>query len=269
MRSKRYFVVGIVFAVFALFALPAMANTLTSARATADCSGYALTVTATHLSVGAHYTIDYSFTLNCLGTPTTVPGTITFTASATTESKTVSVSWPNAPLTSNCTVTGKATLTSSGSTVPIVINGGSFATLTCGGTACPATIGFWKNVAKHPFPDSVQVAGLTIGGVHYSAANLLAILNNNGGNAVAILGRQLVDALLNLAAGAKHNATADGAISTAETLLKANHLNLLTSSVAPSTTLGQALLVQANILDGYNSADFNSCSEGSGLVLGN
>ena len=180
----------------------------------------------------------------------------------------MTVSWPSSPLTTNCTVTGKATLTSSGSTVTVVINGSSSATLTCGGTGCPATIGFWKNTAKHPFPDLVQQNGLTIGGVKYSAADLVTILNSNGGNAVAILGRQLVGALLNLAAGAKHNIAADAAISTAETLLHTNRLNLLTSSVDPSTTLRQALLVQESILDKYNSADFNSCSEGSGLVLG-
>lgn len=268
MRSKRFLVLAIAFAVLAFSAVPAMANFLASARATADCSGYTLTVNAGDLTVGNSYTIDYSFTLNCNGTTSTVSDSITFTATATTASETVTVSWPNAPLTTNCTVTGKATLTSTHSTVNIVINGSTTATLTCGGTGCPATIGFWKNQAKHPFPNSVQQNGLTIGGVTYSAADLLTILNNNGGNAVAILGRQLVGALLNLAAGAKHNATADGAISTAETLLQTNNLNLLTSSVDPSTTLGQALLVQAGILDGYNSGDFNSCSEGAGLVLG-
>jgi hypothetical protein len=172
------------------------------------------------------------------------------------------------PLIANCTVTGSATLTSSGSTVVIIISGSASATLNCGGTACPATIGFWKNQAKHPFPDSVEKSGLAIGGVTYSAADLLTILNRNGGDAVAILGRQLVGALLNLAAGAKHNATADGAIQTAESLLQTDKLNLLTSSVDPSTALGQALLGLANTLDRYNSADFNTCSEGSGLILG-
>jgi hypothetical protein len=130
---------------------------------------------------------------------------------------------------------------------------------------CPATIGFWKH---HAFPNSVQTSGLTIGGVSYSASDLLTILNNNGGNAVVILGKQLVGALLNLAAGAKHNATADGAILTAETLLSANSLNLLTSVVDPSSALGQALLAPAAILDGYNSADFHTCTENSGLILG-
>jgi hypothetical protein len=61
---------------------------------------------------------------------------------------------------------------------------------------------------------------------------------------------------------------ADGTIKTAETLLQANNLSLLTSVVDPSTALGQALLRPASVLDGYNSADFNTCSEGSGLVLG-
>jgi len=268
MRSKHHVVSGIVFAVIAFSAIPAMANHLTSASATADCNGYTLTVDASALTIGVQYTIDYKFTLNCNGTITEVPGTIVFTATATTATKMVTVSWPTHPLTTNCTVTGTATLTNSGSTVDIVINGGSSATLSCGGTGCPATIGFWKNQTKHPFPDSVQTSGLTIGGVHYSAADLLTILNNNGGNAVAILGKQLVGALLNLAAGAKHNPTADGAIATAETLLADNHLNLLTSKVDPSSTLGQELLAPANTLDGYNNGDFHKCSDGSGLSLG-
>jgi hypothetical protein len=268
MRSKHFALSGIVFAMFVVFAMPATANTLISASATADCNGYTLTVHASHLRIGAHYTIDYKFALTCGGSTTTIPGSISFTATADTATKTVTVSWPNAPLATDCTVTGSATLTDSGFTVSIVINGSTSAALTCGGTACPATIGFWKNQAKHPFPNSVQQSGLTIGGVTYSADDLVTILNRNGGNAVAILGKQLVGALVNLAAGAKHNATADGAIKTAETLLEANKLNLLTSSVHPSTTLGQALLVPASILDGYNNADFHTCPEGAGLVLG-
>ncbi len=130
---------------------------------------------------------------------------------------------------------------------------------------CPATQGFWKH---HSFPNSVQQSGLTIGGVAYSPSNLLTILNNNGGNAVVILGRQLVGALLNIAAGAAHNSSADVAISTAESLLQANSLNLLTSSVAPSSQLGEALVTQEVVLAGYNSANFNTCSEGSGLSTG-
>jgi hypothetical protein len=268
MRLKHLAVSGITFAVLAFSAMPAMANVLNNATAKADCSGYTLTVNASHLTIGTDYTINFSFTLTCGGSVTTVPGSISFKATATTASKTVTASWPNTPLATNCTVTGSATLTNSGSTVPIVINGANSNVLACGGTGCPATIGFWKNTAKHPFPDAVQQSGLNIGGVHYTAAQLLTILNRNGGNAVAILGKQLVGALLNIAAGAKHNATADGAINTAETLLQANNLNLVTSFVPPATTLGQALLVPAGILNGYNNGNFNTCSEGSGLTLG-
>jgi hypothetical protein len=95
---------------------------------------------------------------------------------------------------------------------------------------------------------------------------LLAILDAQpGGNAVVILGRQLVGALLNLAAGAKHDPAADGAIATAEALLASHSLNLLTSKVHTSTSLGAELVAQADILDAYNNRDFNSCSEGSGL----
>jgi hypothetical protein len=208
--------------------------------------------------------IDYTFTLTCGGSTTTVQDSISFTATTTTATQTVAVSWPSSPLPTNCTVTGSATLINSGSTVPIIINGSTSAVLTCGGTACPATIGFWKH---HAFPALVQQNGLTIGGVHYSAADLLTILSGPAaGNAVVILGRQLVGALLNKAAGAKDNPTADAAITTAEALLAANSLNLLTSNVSPATTLGAALVTQSNILDGYNNGDFNTCSEGSGLI---
>jgi hypothetical protein len=268
MRKKYFSVLGFALAVLALSALPASAHILTGASATADCSGYTLTVNASDLTSGVTYTVNYSFTLTCGASITTVPGSLTFTAAGTTATASKTVSWPSGSLSTNCTVTGSATLAGFGSTVTIVVNGSTPGTVSCGGTGCPATIGFWKNQAKHPFPEIVEDSGLTIGGVHYSPADLLTILNRNGGNAVAILGRQLVGALLNIAAGGKHNTTADGAITTAETLLQTNNLNLLTSFVDPSTSLGQALLVPAGVLDGYNSADFNSCSEGSGLILG-
>jgi hypothetical protein len=103
--------------------------------------------------------------------------------------------------------------------------------ISCGGSGrCPATFGFWKH---HEFPTVVRTLGLNIGGVTYSASDLLVILNNpGGGNAIHILGPQLVAALLNKAAGAVDNSTADGAIITAEDLLSAHSLNLLTSFVA-------------------------------------
>jgi hypothetical protein len=135
-------------------------------------------------------------------------------------------------------------------------------------TGCPATIGFWKNSKKHPFPADVQQNGLTLLGTHYTAPQIYTILNNNGGNAVVILGRQLIGALLNIAAGAAHSSQADAAIGAAENLLTANNINLTTSYVAPSSVLGQQMIALANILDQYNNANFGTCSEGTGLQLG-
>jgi len=263
MVKKHLGVVAPVLGLLVMLANPALANDLTVASATADCSGFTLSVTAINLDVGASFTIDFTFTLTPPSGPAiTVPGTISFTAAAGTETHTASGPWPGAPLSSNFTVTGSATLIQSGSTLPITINGATSVVLSCGGTGCPATIGFWKH---HSFTSLVP-SGLTIGGVTYSPADLLAILNGiPKGNAVVILGKQLVGALLNLAAGAMHDPAADGAIATAEALLASNSLNLLTSQVPASTSLGAALVAQSVILDGYNNGDFNSCSEGSGL----
>jgi hypothetical protein len=122
----------------------AWANTLTGATATANCSGYSLSVNAVDLTVGNTYTIDYSFTVTCgTGSPVTIPGSTTFTATAS--SMTVTASGGLGTNSGNCTVTGSATLTSSGSTVSININGnnGSPAPLTCPALtlACPAGTG--------------------------------------------------------------------------------------------------------------------------------
>ena len=112
----------------AFFATPGMAEMLPGGSATADCSGYSLTVNATDLTADTMYEIDYSLTLNCADSSTTVPGSITFTATGTTATETATGIWPGTPpaLPIDCIVNkGFATLTSSGSTVPITINGSS------------------------------------------------------------------------------------------------------------------------------------------------
>ena len=246
---------------------PLLANHIDTASVSMNCTSYTLTVSGGSLAVGVNYSVTYTITLTPKsGSPVVITDTFPVTRDAAGNFN-ASVTHSLSGLNGTYTLTGSATLLTNGTphnTVPIAFNPVS---LTCGG-ACPATIGFWKNEKKHPFPDDVQTNGLTIAGVTYSKADLYTILNNNGGDAIAILGRQLVGALLNLAAGGKDNAAADVAITTAEALLQANNLNLLTSSVDPSTTLGQALLAQEGVLDGYNSADFNTCNENSGLVLG-
>jgi hypothetical protein len=140
---KRYRVVwGIVFGLLVMFATPAMANVLTGATATANCTGYRLTVNARDLTEGKTYTIDYSLTVTCgSGSPVTFSGVTSFTATASTETVTTA-GGTFTGLTGDCVVTGSATLTSSGSTVStshgdFTINGGTgAATLSCPTPAC-------------------------------------------------------------------------------------------------------------------------------------
>ena len=279
MLTKRYLTVfGLVLGLFALAANPARANVIIASPATVDCDGFNLCVTVEDLDdSGVPLTVDYTFILTPeVGLPIPVSGTIVFTPTMSTETHCTSGTWPS-PLTIPYTVTGQTSLPSEPplagfNPFTITFNGSSSTSvdLMCStGTGCPATIGFWKNTKKHPFPASVASGGLTIGGVTYSASQLLTILNNNGGNAVAILGRQLVGALLNIVAGATDNPAADAAIANAESLLSTNSLNLLTSNVAPSSTLGKALLADEAVLNSYNNANFGTCTdEGSGLTLG-
>src|SRR5215469_1176641 len=279
MLIKRHLpVLGLVLGILALFANPARANVITDAPATVDCNGFNLCVTIEFLAVGTPLEVDYDFSLTPVAGPSIpVTGMINFTPTMFTQTVCTSGTWPGSPLSAPFTLTGTASLPSEPplpgfNPFDITFNGTDSTTvvLMCSSAGgCPATIGFWKNAKKHPFPDSVQTNGLTIGGVTYTADQLLAILKATGsGNAVAILGKQLVGALLNLAAGAKDNMAADAAIADAESLLSMNSLNLLTSVVPSSSTLGMALLNDANTLDGYNGADFGTCSEGSGLTLG-
>ena len=129
----------------AFFPTPGVADMLTGASATADCSGYSLTVNATDLTPGTRYEIDYTLTLNCADSTVRVPGSITFTATGTTDTETATGIWPGTPpaLPIDCRVTdGSATLTSSGSTVAIAINGQSEAQLTCSGGTPPGAKSF-------------------------------------------------------------------------------------------------------------------------------
>ena len=138
------------------------------------------------------------------------------------------------------------------------------AILPCASNGCPATFGFWKH---HPFPSSMFSGGVTsIGCTNYSSAGLLAILNQNnaGGNAVTILGHQLIAAIANYDAGGMQTTAATTAIGSAISLLCANNINMSTSFVKSSTTLGQIMTTLSNTLDNYNSSA--SGCEGNGLA---
>lgn len=142
-NRKRFTIFAVLLGVLAVFSTVAYANILSSATATANCHGYMLTVNATDLTVNATYTIDYSFTVTCGGSsPVTIPGSTTFTATASTE--TITAQGSLGISSGSCTVTGSATLTSSGSTVGITINGSGSATVSCPSSlalACPASSG--------------------------------------------------------------------------------------------------------------------------------
>ena len=119
---------GIGVALLTASSISAMANSLTGASATATCSGNSLTVNAAGLTTGTSYTIKDTLTATCNGTPAKFPGSINFKATGPTAQEMASETWS---LMGACTVTGSATLTSSGSTVPIIINGSSSAALSC------------------------------------------------------------------------------------------------------------------------------------------
>lgn len=268
MNMRRYLIPSLATAMLILFSMPGYANFVTGATGTVTCSNYSLDFTGIDLTASVTYSVHFSFTLTPLsGAPITISG-IAPIQPGTSGSFDVTASGSLGPLTQVYTITSSSAALFSGTTqqnaIPIVFTS---TTVTCGGGGgCPATLGFWKH---HPFPSPVRTAGLIIGGVTYSPADLLEILSNPGnGNAVTILGPQLVAALLNKAAGAADSSAADAAITTAEALIAANNLNLLTSVVAPSSSLGQALIAQAAILDGYNNANFHTCSEAQGLTLG-
>jgi hypothetical protein len=138
------------------------------------------------------------------------------------------------------------------------------ALLQCTSTGCPATFGYWKH---HAFPSSMFSGGTTsIGCVNYSSAALLAILNQNngGGNAVTILGHQLIAAIANYDAGGAQTTAATTAIGSAISLLCANNINMSTSFVGSGTPLGQQMTALSVTLDAYNSSA--SGCEGNGLA---
>src|SRR5207248_1067253 len=82
----------------------------------------------------------------------------------------------------------------------------------------------------------------------YTSAQIHAILetNNAGGNAVTILGHQLIAAIANYDNGAKQTAAASAAIALSISLLCTNHIDLQTSFVQAGTSLGQQLTALAN-----------------------
>lgn len=125
----------------------------------------------------------------------------------------------------------------------------------CGSSAneCPLTQGFWKN-----HPEDWPVTDLTIGGMFYTAGELLTILQTppKKGNSYLILGHQVIAALLNIAKGSDPSVIAD-TLADAEAALTG--VNLLTDFVKDTD-----LNATADMLDDYNSRDLTPECEESG-----
>jgi hypothetical protein len=246
------------------FNAPSYANNITGATGTVTCSNFSLEFTGTNLNPFVTYSVQFSFTLTPVsGTPRIISGTVAIPAGTAGPFDVTTAGSLVPPLTTNYTITSSSAQLFAGSTgqnmVSIVFTS---TTVACAGTGiCPVTQGFWKTHFPGAWPPSVIASGLTIGSNTYTAAQLEANLETppEGGNALLILSHQLVAALLNKAAGAVDNPTADAAIATAQMLI--DGLNINVDFVAAGSTLGEAMTAQATILDGYNSSNFNSCQE--------
>jgi hypothetical protein len=112
---------------------------------------------------------------------------------------------------------------------------------------CPLTQGYWKN-----HPNAWPVNSLMLGSQTYTQAELLQILNTpSGGDASIILAKQLIAAKLNTAAGA--DATPISSTITHADSLLSGFSGKLPYHVAPSSSIGQMMVSDANTLDNYNN----------------
>ena len=120
--TTRRFTLPVLLALMSLpFSVPSYANDLVSATGTISCTDYSLSISAANLRVGRQYTIDYTFTIESSSAPSTViSNSKTFIATSSSQTVSVPVTAVG-PLAGTITVTlASATLTSSGSSVPIV-----------------------------------------------------------------------------------------------------------------------------------------------------
>jgi hypothetical protein len=109
---------------------------------------------------------------------------------------------------------------------------------------CTFTIGYWKN-----HPGAWPVAGLTLGSVFYTQAQLLQILNQPvQGNGLVSLAHQLIGAKLNIANGASSAAVA-ATIAAADAQIGGLVIPPIGGGfLAPSSTSSKT-----QILDDYNN----------------
>src|SRR5262245_47176546 len=120
--------------------------------------------------------------------------------------------------------------------------------------ACPQGLGFWKN-----HPDTWRVTSLTLGSQTYTQAELLALFDAPpSDDASVVLAHQLIAAKLNIANGS-NPAPISSAIADADKLLS-QFFGKLPYNVSTSSTIGQQMVNDANVLDRYNNGDLTpSC----------
>jgi len=125
-------------------------------------------------------------------------------------------------------------------------------------SGCTFTWGYWKNHAgdgpqADAWPASVTSGGLTLGTVHYTKTQLLAILNTpvgkkNGGNGLIALAHQLIAAKINIVNGADPSAIS-ASITAADALIGA----LVVPSVGSGFLDPSVTSSLVNALDAYNT----------------
>ena len=114
---------------------------------------------------------------------------------------------------------------------------------------CPLGQGFWKTD-----PDAWPVTSLTLGSQTYSQVELLNLLNMPvRGDASLILADQLIATKLNIAHGSDPTPVSSTIID-ADNLLR-QFANKLPYRVAPSSSTGQRMVGDANMLDAYNNGN--------------
>ena len=141
-------------------------------------------------------------------------------------------------------------------TVLLVLTSAAITSLTSNpayANECPLTQGFWKN---HPAAWGVDSAGFIIGGVSYTQAELITILQTppKRGDAALNLAHQLIAAQLNVDTGSVFTPDPSGPTRTdANSLLSSNCSGLPGCFVAASSPVGQQMVNDAATLDAFNS----------------
>ena len=120
--------------------------------------------------------------------------------------------------------------------------------------ACPRTQGYWQTK-----PDAWPVSSLTLGSQTYTKQQLLALLGSpTRGDASVVLAQQMIAALLNIANGVDPTSVA-GTLAHADALL-AGFSGKLPYGVKASSVMGQAMVVDAVLLDQFNRSAATGCS---------